>query len=88
MKLAWSFAAPAVTSSISSETSKENISSCAFSARSVMTLILLLVVLVLLDPRSPDSIRVVHGKVIGTSALATSETDNSPDRLWRSVQDC
>jgi hypothetical protein len=35
---------------------------------SVMTLILLLVVLVLLDPRSPDSIRVVHGKVMSSSS--------------------
>ena len=33
-----------------------------------MTLILLLVMLFLLDPRSPDSIRVVHGKVMSSSS--------------------
>jgi hypothetical protein len=41
VKLAPILVAPAATSRASSETSKESISSCAFSAMSVMTLILL-----------------------------------------------
>src|SRR5262245_40062144 len=40
VKLAWTFAAPAATSSPSSETSKKSISSCAFSAMSDITFIL------------------------------------------------
>jgi hypothetical protein len=41
VKLAWTFAAPAATSSASSEAYKKRVSSCAFSTISVIRLILL-----------------------------------------------
>src|SRR5262245_20219025 len=80
VKLAPNFAAPAAASNVSSETSKENASSCAFITISVMTRILLLV-LFQLDRRSQDFIRDVHAKVMSTSV----RRQNGPISLARAL---
>ena len=71
---AWTFAAPAATSSTSSETgtSKKSISSCAFTALSDITFILFLFCRApSIESALTQVILVVHGKVASENYLPT-----------------
>jgi hypothetical protein len=70
VKLAWTFAGPAATSSASSKTSEKSISSCAFGTISVMALILWLRPVQYKSVHT-NFIREVHGKVASENYLLT-----------------